>query len=1087
MADFDASLPDAPGKHATVRQEIEHALESAGALFKASMRPLPTQTGDGSYLAPPQITGLIKDLQKMGIDDAETLIELVKSTATGEKINDKSYFMERLIKLASELPVTSKNGVRLTNSLVNKLWSDLQHPPSTFLGEEYIYRRADGSNNNIVQPQIGAANTPYARTVRSQTVNPAYLPDPGTIFDSVMVRKDFTPHPNKISSVLFYLASIIIHDHSNFNNSQTSSYLDLSPLYGSNEDEQSAMRTHKDGKIKKDCFSEKRLLGFPPGVGVLLIMFNRFHNSVVEQLAQINDSGRFNKPKEGHIKLETKYDNDLFQTGRLITCGLYINCILKDYVRTILNLNRTDSVWDLDPRASGGDSQFGGDTSRSVGNQVSAEFNLVYRWHAAVSKKDDRWTQQEYKQMFPDKDPANIEVCDLLAKLREWGAGLSANPQERPFANLSRGEDGSLSDDDLVKILADSVEDVAGAFGANKVPQILRSIEILGINQARSWNLATLNEFRTFFGLTKHETFESINKDAYVADQLKHLYEHPDFVELYPGLVVEDAKEPQAGSGLCPSYTVSRAILSDAVALVRGDRFYMIDYTPKNLTHWGYNEVNYDVNVDQGHVFYKLFLRAFPNHIQSDSVYAHFPLVVPSENKIILSKLGHVDKYDFKRPSYIPPPTVIQSYDACTKILDNKKDFNVTWGKAITFLMHNSGKQYGADFMLSGDFAINAESRQLMNTALYRHNWDQEVRSFYERMTLQLLHEKSYKLGGINQVDIVRDIGNLVNVHFAAEVFSLPLKTKDNPRGIYSEAELYDVMALVFMTIFFDVDPMKSFPLKQVSRKLSQQLGELVEAEVKALKEPTGVIATVIGWFHQVQQRSPLSIYGTHMIKKLLETGLSAKDLVWSQLLPSSGAMVANQGQLFAQCLDYYLSEEGAPHLKEINRLAKLDTVEADELILRYFLEGSRLKAVVALFRDPVISTTVFDGEREVKLEPGQKVLLDLITASHDPAAFPEPEKVRLDRPLDSYIHFGWGPHICLGYSICKVALTTMLKTVCKLDNLRRAPGPQGHIKQVADPGGITKYMTADESSWFPFPTTMKVRWDGDLPPLHVQ
>lgn len=147
MADHDASLPDAPVQHATVRQEIEHALESARSLVKASLRPLPTQTGDGSYLAPPQITGLIKDLQKMGIDDAETLIELVKTTATGEKINDKSYFMERVIKLASELPLTSKNGVKLTNTLVSKLWSDLQHPPSSFLGEEYIYRRADGSNN----------------------------------------------------------------------------------------------------------------------------------------------------------------------------------------------------------------------------------------------------------------------------------------------------------------------------------------------------------------------------------------------------------------------------------------------------------------------------------------------------------------------------------------------------------------------------------------------------------------------------------------------------------------------------------------------------------------------------------------------------------------------------------------------------------------------------------------------------------------------------------------------------------------------------------------------------------------------------
>jgi hypothetical protein len=39
--------------------------------------------------------------------------------------------------------------------------------------------------------------------------------------------------------------------------------------------EQDAIRTFELGKIKPDCFSEKRLLGFPPGVGVFLIMFNR--------------------------------------------------------------------------------------------------------------------------------------------------------------------------------------------------------------------------------------------------------------------------------------------------------------------------------------------------------------------------------------------------------------------------------------------------------------------------------------------------------------------------------------------------------------------------------------------------------------------------------------------------------------------------------------------------------------------------------------------------------------------------------------------------------------------------------------------
>lgn len=64
-------------------------------------------------------------------------------------------------------------------------------------------------------------------------------------------------------------------------------------------------------------------------------------------------------------------------------------------------------------------------------------------------------------------------------------------------------------------------------------------------------------------------------QDPNVADQLRHLYEHPDYVEMYPGIVAESAKVPMVpGVGIAPTYTISRAILSDAVALVRGDRFY---------------------------------------------------------------------------------------------------------------------------------------------------------------------------------------------------------------------------------------------------------------------------------------------------------------------------------------------------------------------------------------------------------------------------------------------------------------------------------------------------------------------------------
>lgn len=252
----------------------------------------------------------------------------------------------------------------------------------------------------------------------------------------------------------------------------------------------------------------------------------------------------------------------------------------------------------------------------------------------------------------------------------------------------------------------------------------------------------------------------------------------------------------------------------------------------------------------------------------------------------------------------------------------------------------------------------------------------------------------------------------------------------------------------------------------------------VVVPEIEAIGH--GPFNHLIDFLHK--QQSSLSIYGAHMIHELSKSGLGGKDVVWSQILPTAGGMVANQGQLFAQCLDFYLSDEATPHLKEIQRLAKLDTQEADDLLLRYFMEGSRIRATVGLYRRSVTNTTIPDNATNIDVKIGDILLCNLVAASRDSMAFPDPEKVKLDRPLDSYIHFGWGRHMCLGFGITKIALTTMLKTVGKLENLRRAPGGQGQIKKIAGPGGITMYMTADQSSYFPFPTTMKIRWDGDLP-----
>jgi linoleate 10R-lipoxygenase len=119
--------------------------------------------------------------------------------------------MEYVIRLSSHLPSTSLNRLKLTAQQVDQLWNTLQHPPLSLLGNDYIFRRADGGNNNPRFPDLGRAGTPYARTVKPMTMRPMSQPDPGYVFDALMCRREYREHPNNVSSMLFYIASIITH------------------------------------------------------------------------------------------------------------------------------------------------------------------------------------------------------------------------------------------------------------------------------------------------------------------------------------------------------------------------------------------------------------------------------------------------------------------------------------------------------------------------------------------------------------------------------------------------------------------------------------------------------------------------------------------------------------------------------------------------------------------------------------------------------------------------------------------------------------------------------------------------------------
>lgn len=192
------------------------------------------------------------------------------------------------------------------------MYKDLPHPPGTYLAlppppsdlagitsdpgrvprplpaqpVSYAYRPADGSNYNPLIPTLGMAGSPYARSVPSlRCITPAALPDPELVFDTLLKRDKFEAHPGGISSLFFAFADLIIHnifntDHvSGWTINSSSSYLDLSPLYGTSKEAVDGMRKHDGtGKLVEDVFADSRLLYMPPAVCALLIIFNRNHN-----------------------------------------------------------------------------------------------------------------------------------------------------------------------------------------------------------------------------------------------------------------------------------------------------------------------------------------------------------------------------------------------------------------------------------------------------------------------------------------------------------------------------------------------------------------------------------------------------------------------------------------------------------------------------------------------------------------------------------------------------------------------------------------------------------------------------------------
>ncbi len=133
---------------------------------------------------------------------------------------------------------------------------------------------------------------------------------------------------------------------------------------------------------------------------------------------------------------------------------------------------------------------------RGMGNQVSCEFSLLYRFHSAISEDDADWTELFFKKCLPadlrHKSLEELTVDDMHSMMNTFAAHRSSDPNTREFGGLKRGPDGRFDDARLAEILMKKIDEPAGVFGAKHVPKALRVVEMAAIVAARKWEVASV-------------------------------------------------------------------------------------------------------------------------------------------------------------------------------------------------------------------------------------------------------------------------------------------------------------------------------------------------------------------------------------------------------------------------------------------------------------------------------------------------------------------------------------------------------------------------------------------------------------------
>ncbi|KAG5337782.1 hypothetical protein C0989_008907 [Termitomyces sp. Mn162] len=389
--------------------------------------------------------------------------------------------------------------------------------------------------------------------------------------------------------------------------------------------------------------------------------------------------------------------------------------------------------------------------------------------------------------------------------------------------------------------------------------------------------------------------------------------------------------------------------------------------------------------------------------VDKNSVYSLYPFFTPQKMKDSLTRRKIDRKYTFDRPKTLPATKILSTFAGIKAVFNDPSRFKVIYerkghGSALMFdevSEHDTDKAAHILFLDkdSLDQHVAAFSASIV-ARIKEKSWKYVLFRKFSKQTDQV-GIRYFNVSG-NHIDVVKDVINPVSAHFSADKLTgIDLKTRENPSGMFTENEYFDLLTVLytydvflnsmyrqlktlFRWTFLTFDDLENrFSLQEAADQAAVMIGGLTAKSIIEISPSTspnliGQIGAHLSSFFWPRIKKPCYPF----LSNLAATGRPIDELIGNILGVAVGACV-NYAHAAVNVIDFYLDDARVEERKAITKLVATKSPQNDALLLGYVCEAMRLQPQYpGLWREATENTVIDQGSGlpPVELKAGDRI-----------------------------------------------------------------------------------------------------------------